>query len=515
MKGGVIAAGDPVTANAGIEILKAGGNAFDAAVAATFASFVSESTLTSAGGGGFCMAQTDRGDHLFYDFFTQTPHKKNNSENLDFYDAKINFQDSTQAFKIGLSTAAIPGNIAGLFHIQEKLGKLDMKDVIEPAVIAASEGTIITPFIRYNFHVINDILLAEASSRDIYKPGGKLLDVGDRYFMNDFAEMLNVLAKEGPREFYHGHYAQKIVEDSYERGGHLTMEDFINYRVIEREPLNFRYRGYDVFTNPPPSSGGVLIAFMLKLIEKVDFVETDFGSAYHLNCLIDSMRLTGNARIDNYDNKHHDDGVAKDFLHDNHFEELQHILQRHTARFKNTTHLSVADKQGNVAAISTSFGTGCGYTVPGTNSMLNNMLGEEDLNPAGYHNWNINERMTSMMAPTMVLKDGLPVLALGSGGANRIRTAILQVISNFIDFKMSADKAVNSPRIHWEDDVFNYEPGFEKEVLDQIQDIESFELVPYKSNNMFFGGVHTLYMDQNGMPTGAGDRRREGIVMEC
>ncbi|NNF21970.1 MAG: gamma-glutamyltransferase, partial [Saprospiraceae bacterium] len=424
MKGGVISAGDPVTASAGIEILKAGGNAFDAAIAATFASFVSESTLTSAGGGGFCMAQTNRGEHLFYDFFTQTPHKKNSSENLDFYDANINFQDSTQAFKIGLATAAIPGNIAGLFHIHEKLGRMDMKDIIIPAVKAAAEGTLVTPFIRYNFHVINDILLAEESSRDIYKPGGKLLDIGDRYFMKEFADMLNVLALEGPQEFYYGHYAKSIVQDSQERGGHLTMDDFTNYRVIEREPLHFRYRGYDVYTNPPPSSGGVLIAFMLKLLEKVEFSKPDFGSAYHLNCLVDSMRLTAKARMDNYDNRHHDDNVAADFLHDKHFEDLQHIFQRHTARFKNTTHLSVADRSGNVASVSTSFGTGCGYTVPGTNSMLNNMLGEEDLNPAGYHNWNINERMTSMMAPTMVLKDGKPVLALGTGGANRIRTAI-------------------------------------------------------------------------------------------
>ena len=266
--GGMIAAGDRTTAKAAIEILKAGGNAFDAAVAATFVSFVSESTLTSAGGGGFCMAQISGGPNIIFDFFTQTPHKKNRSRKLDFYSSHINFQDSIQEFKIGLSTAAIPGNIAGLFHIHDKLGRLPVRDIVQPAIDAALHGVAVTPFIRYNFHVITDVLLAEKESRDIYKPGGKLLKEGELYFLKNYGNMLEILANEGPREFYEGHFARSIVDDSRERGGHLTMEDFAEYKVIERTPLHFPYRGYDIYTNPPPSSGGVLIAFMLKLMER-------------------------------------------------------------------------------------------------------------------------------------------------------------------------------------------------------------------------------------------------------
>lgn len=515
MKGGVIASGDPITAQSGIEILKAGGNAFDAAIAATFTSFVSESTLTSAGGGGFCLAQTAAGDHTIFDFFTQTPHQKNTSEKLDFYDSYISFQDSTQPFKIGLATAAIPGNIAGLFRIHEKLGKLPMKDLIAPAVKAAREGVAITEFIRFNFHVINDILLAEKPSRDIYKPGGKLLKIGDTYTLPNFADMLEILAQEGMDEFYKGYFAEKIVEDSKNRGGHLTMDDFTSYEVVERHPLHFKYRNFDIYTNPPPSSGGILIAFMLKLLENSSLQGSDFGNAYHLNCLVDTMKLTSKARNEMLDHRHHDDDVALDFLHDDHFTSLGQILRKHTSRFKSTTHLTVADKEGNVASISTSFGTGCGYMMPGTDSMMNNMLGEEDLNPAGFHNWTSNLRMTSMMAPTMVLKDGHPVLALGTGGANRIRTAIMQVISNYIDFNMDPDDSVNSPRVHWESDVLSYEPGYEKEKIDMIDDLDQYETVKYKGNNMFFGGVHAVYMDQNWNLTGAGDRRREGIVLTC
>ena len=513
--GGVIAAGDKTTALAGINILKEGGNAFDAAVAATFASFVSESTLTSLGGGGFCMARTPSGRTRIFDFFTQTPHKKNSSGKLDFYSSHINFQDSIQEFKIGLSTAAIPGNIAGLFHIHKVLGRMPVKDILQPAIYAARNGVAVTPFIRHNFHVITEVLLAEKASRDIYEPGGNLLKEGERYHLRNFADMMEVLASEGPREFYEGHYAKSIVNDSNERGGHLTMQDFRSYKVIERKPLRFSYRGYEIFTNPPPSSGGILIAFMLKLLEKVDFDPSDFGSSYHLNCLVDTMRLTATARNEKLDHKHHNANVALDFLKDVHFEEMAHILQNHTSKFRNTTHLSVADKEGNVAAISTSFGTGCGYIIPGTDSMLNNMLGEEDLNRAGFHNWKPNERITSMMAPSLISNKGYPVMALGTGGANRIRTAILQVISNTIDFKMEPNDAVNSPRVHWEDNTLSLEPGFNIEDYQQIEDIESFDLVPYQNINMFFGGVHAVAMDQKWRLKGAGDNRREGTVLEC
>jgi gamma-glutamyltranspeptidase/glutathione hydrolase len=147
--------------------------------------------------------------------------------------------------------------------------------------------------------------------------------------------------------------------------------------------------------------------------------------------------------------------------------------------------------------------------------MLNNMLGEEDLNRAGFHNWEPNERITSMMAPTLVCKNGKPLLALGTGGANRIRTAILQVICNTIDFRMEPDAAVNSPRVHWEDNTLSLEPGFKIEDYEQIEDFKSFENVLYQKNNMFFGGVHAVYMDPDWKLRGAGDMRREGTVMEC
>ncbi|MEM9980683.1 MAG: gamma-glutamyltransferase, partial [Cyanobacteria bacterium P01_D01_bin.2] len=175
-----------------------------------------------------------------------------------------------------------------------------------------------------------------------------------------------------------------------------------------------------------------------------------------------------------------------------------------------TTHLSVIDSDGNAASVTTSNGEGSSYVIPGTNIMVNNMLGEEDLNPHGFHQWLPNQRMSSMMAPTMVLRDGRPDLVLGSGGSNRIRTAILQVISNLVDFAMPLDTAVAAPRIHWENDVFHLEPGFDQAALVPI--IVSAKPVWWQTQNMFFGGVHAVGLDRDGTLHGAGDARRRGAV---
>ena len=514
-KGGVIAAGDALTAKAGYDILNAGGNAFDAAIAATLMSFVSESTLTSPGGGGFFLSHTANGKSVMYDFFTQTPHKRNTSSKLDFYTAYLNFKDSRQAFKIGLASAAVPGNIAGLFHVHKKLGSLPFVDIAEPSIRTAREGVVVTPYIQHNFYLLGDMLLAEEASRNIYKPGGKLLQIGDTYKMENFARLMEALAANGPREFYEGEIARKMISDSAERGGHLTMDDFTNYRVIERSPLRFSYRGHDIITNPPPATGGVLIAFMLKLLENAALDKNEFGSIRHLNCLVDVIRLTDRARADKFDHRPHDENVATDFLETGYLRELGKEIEKHSKKSGNTTHVTVTDNRGNVASVTTSYGTGCGYIMPETDCMLNNMLGEDDLNPNGFHQWPLNQRITSMMAPSIVFENGRPALGLGSGGANRIRTTILQVISNYIDFNMLPDETVNAPRIHWENNVFSYEPGYAEQEIRKIKNFSMYEIVAYKNKSMFFGGVHTVFADNNGDLTGAGDRRREGIVMVC
>lgn len=511
--GGVVAAGHEKTAAAAVEILKQGGNAFDAAVAGVLASCVAESVLTSLAGGGFLLAHTRDSEPVLFDFFTQTPASKQLAHPLDFYPICADFGDTVQEFHIGLGAMAVPGVLKGLVHVHQRLGRLSLEQVVAPAIALARQGVIVNDFLAYVYGLLKPILLATEGSRAIYAPHGQLLQTGDRLYMPDFATALEQLVADGIDTFWQT-MATQITQT---QGGYLTPEDFANYQVIERRPLCLDYHGTQLLTNPPPSAGGGLIACSLALL--ADCGLTQHGSAEHLLALSQVMRFTNVARRDGYDARIQEPCIAEDFLSAGHLGRYQRELGDAIALLKatnitnklgSTTHLSVIDDDGNAASVTTSNGEGSSHVIPGTNIMVNNMLGEEDLNPHGFHQWTPNQRMSSMMAPTMVLRDGRPYLVLGSGGSNRIRTAILQVISNLVDFDMPLEAAVAAPRIHWENDLFHLEPGFDPAALAPI--MGSAEPIWWQAQNMFFGGVHAVGLDENGILHGAGDRRRRGAV---
>ncbi len=513
---GVVAAGHQKTAEAGIEMLRNGGNAFDAAVAAILASFVAESALTSAAGGGFLLAHTQAGQNILFDFFSQTPQQKRNSSEIDFYPVEVDFGGTVQEFHIGLGSMAVPGNIAGVFHVHQKLGRLPFKVVAEPAIHYAKNGLQLTTFQHYCLtSVLKPILSNYKDKQHFYRPTGQLIEPEGVLFRQEFAETLAYLAHKGAKEFYEGEIAHRLVKDCQELGGYLTLEDLKNYRVIERKPLTIDYRGNTLLTNPPPSSGGTLIAFALKLLAKIDLDDIEFGSSQHLEILAKVMQLTTEARKDGYDDYLYQENIADKFLSDDYLFSYKQQLSGTTNKWGSTTHLSVVDGEGNAASVTTSHGEGSGYVIPGTGIMVNNMLGEEDLNPQGFHQWQENVRISSMMAPTIVLKNNQPEIVLGSGGSKRIRTAILQVISNILDFKMPVKDAVNSPRVHWENDVFHVEPGFAEEEVNQIILPIDKQLVCWQEKNLFFGGVHTVLETSQGLIEGASDGRRDGGVASC
>ena len=508
---GIVAAGHPLTAKAGVEILRQGGNAFDAAVAAVLTACVCESALTSLGGGGFLLAHTAMGEDVLFDFFTQTPGAKQLANPLHFYPVEVNFGDATQKFHIGLGAMAVPGMVAGLGRVHSQLGRLPLDAVVEPALHYAREGSEIEPFRAYVLQILRPILTATEAAREIYAPGGKLLGAGERLKMPVFADALEELLKLGVEAFYHGNIAQQIIQDCTEAGGYLRIEDFNRYRVIERTPLKMRYRNSILLTNPPPSSGGILIAFALKLLEQADLSGFEHGEAAHLALLIEAMRLTNLARRHGYDTRLHQEEITEWFLGVGHMADYQQAFTDVASKWGSTTHISVVDAEGNAASVTSSNGEGASYVVPGTQIMLNNMLGEEDLNPGGFHLWTPNRRMSSMMAPTILLENNRPRLVLGSGGSNRIRTAILQVISNVLDFNMDLDEAINSPRIHWERGELHLEPGYERRALENLP-IEPEACAWWRQTNMFFGGVHGVSVAPDGAMGGAGDPRRGGAV---
>ena len=511
---GIIAAGHEKTAEAGIEMFRNGGNAFDAAVAAILASFVAEAALTSAGGSGFLLAHTQDNQNILFDFFSQTPRQKRNPGEINFNPVEVNFGDAVQEFHIGLGSMAVPGNIAGVFHVHQKLGKLPFKVVAEPAIHYAKNGIQLNRFQYYCLaEILKPISIIDKGGQLVYSLTGEPLEPDGLLRMTELAETLSWLVEKGAKEFYEGEIAHQLVKDCQKLGGYLTLEDLRNYHVIERKPLTINYRGDTLLTNPPPSSGGALIAFALKLLSTVDFTQFEFGSTRHLEILGQVMRLTNEARKDRYDSNLYQENVAELFLSDAHLLEYVNQLTGTVNKWGSTTHLSVLDGDGNAASVTSSNGEGSGYVIPGTGIMVNNMLGEEDLNPQGFHLWKENVRISSMMSPTLLLKNNQPEIVIGTGGSKRIRTAILQVISNIIDFQMPVKEAVNSPRVHWENNVFNIEPGFVEKDVDQLILPANQRLVQWQEKNLFFGGVHTVRKTSEGVMEGAGDRRRDGVVV--
>ncbi len=513
---GVIAAGHHKTAEAGIEMFRQGGNAFDAAIAAILASFVAEPGLTSAAGGGFLLAHTQANQNTLFDFFTQTPRQKRNPAEINFYPVDVDFGGAVQEFHIGLASMAVPGNLAGVFHVHQKLGRLPFAVVTEPAIHYANNGIVLNNFQYYCLtSVLQPIIMAGREGQQVYKPTGEPIDPAGILVMKNFAETLAYLAKKGAREFYEGEIAHQLVKDCQDLGGYLTLEDLKNYRVIEREPLIIDYRGNTLLTNPPPSSGGTLISFALKLLSKVNLDEIGFGTGSHLEILAQVMQLTNEARKDGYDANLYQPNISEAFLSTQHMSRYENKFLETVNKWGSTTHISVIDGEGNAASITTSNGEGSGYVIPGTGIMVNNMLGEEDLNPQGFHQWQENVRISSMMSPTIVLKDNQPKIVLGSGGSKRIRTAILQVVSNILDFEMPVSKAVESPRVHWDSNILHVEPGFLAEEVNKVTLPANNQLVRWQEKNLFFGGVHTVLETPEGLIEGAGDGRRDGVVVSC
>ncbi len=497
---GAIACGHPVTADAAEEILVDGGNAFDAAIAAHFAACVAEPVLASLGGGGFLLAHPASGSPRIYDFFAQTPKTRLPRQATDFYPIHADFGTTTQEFHIGVGAIATPGCVRGMFEIHRDLGTLPMTRLLAPAIRAARDGVWVNALQADIFRIVAPIYSATPEARSIYGAVGE----GTRLIQTELADTLTALAREGQTLFYQGELAEKIITLSAERGGHLTREDLTAYQVIKRQPLRLTYRNARVFTNPPPSAGGILIGFALELLRDFPFQDAGFGTSMHLTTLLDVMHLTSQARVDVLAAATSDHPLDTGLLKRYRTELLE------APRFnRGTTHISVVDKHGNIAALSLSNGEGCGELIPGSGVMLNNMLGEEDINPTGFGAWTTDTRMASMMAPTLVEPSPDRRLAMGSGGSNRIRTAILQVICNLLDFGDDPRTAVARPRVHFERETLSAERGYDAEMLDALE-TSVHETHRWEGQNLFFGGVHVV--EQRGKKfAAAGDGRRGGV----
>ena len=459
--GGVVAAGHPLTAEAGARALREGGNAVDAAVAAVLMSFVAEPTLTGPGSGGFMLIHTALGEDHLLDFFVAAPGRGlDSSEPAALEPIDVRFADDVvQVFNIGPSSCGLYGTPAGLHEASERFGSMPLRELTGPAARAARDGVAVTPMQEYLLRILAPILSSTPEAAALFEPQGRPLRSGERMVLSELGDLLERLGAEGPAFLYSGDVAAAVSAWVLERGGLITETDLASYEVIERAPARARYLGREVLTNPPPSSGGILIAYSLDLLERL-------GRQGDQRALVEVMDRANRARTEEFMSGLHAEGWLESFLAR---EALESAAAQVHSRLGSTTHISVLDDGGACASVTCSNGTSSGTIVPGTGLHLNNMLGEQDLNPHGYHRHVPGRRIPSMMAPTVVLARGRPEIAIGSAGSNRIRSAIVQVILRLIDDGMGVDAAVQAPRVHFEGAVVSAEPEIDPEALARIE----------------------------------------------
>jgi gamma-glutamyltranspeptidase/glutathione hydrolase len=501
---GVVAAGHPVTAEAGVDVLRAGGNAVDAAVACVLMSFVAESPLTGPGAGGFMLVHTAGGEDHLLDFFVAAPGRGLAERRpVELVPIDVHFsEDAVQRFNVGPSSCGAYGTPLGLAEALERFGSLSLGDLTAGPARAAREGIELVPMQAFLFEVLEPIFRATPECSALYAPGGTLLRKGERWRFAELGDLLERLGAEGPGFLYDGDVAAAVSEWVLEGGGLLTREDLAAYEVVEREPARVAYRGREVLTNPPPSSGGILIADALGILERLE-------RPHDTAMIAEVIASTNRARDEEFLEGLLTEGYLERFLRE---DALDSVATEVRGRLGNTTHIAVMDAEGACASVTCSNGSCSGVVVPGTGMHLNNMLGEEDLNPLGYHRHPPGMRVPSMMAPTVVLSGGRPEVALGSAGSNRIRSAILQTILGVVDHGLAAQEAVSAPRIHVEGREVDAEPGIDAGALERLESSD-WRVRRWSEQNLFFGGVQAVARNpRTGELSGGGDPRRGGTA---
>jgi gamma-glutamyltranspeptidase / glutathione hydrolase len=502
-KKSIVASGHPLVSEAAAIVLKEGGNAFDAVVAAGFASSAVESALNSLGGGGLLLGHSAAtGQNLFFDFFVDTPGLglENLVEDPHFFPVTVEFSGSRQDFNVGLGSVAVPGTLKGLLHIHKRLGYMDLAEVIAPAVQLAKSHRL-NKKQAYFLKLLYPIMSLLPEGMAIYEPDGHYLQEGDQLVNQQLAAFIEDVASDGGENFYCGEIAEKIGCEMKEKDGLLTRADLAAYEVKERSPLTVSFRDYELFTAPTPSMGGALIGLSLSLQSLYGLPEYEFGTGEYLLHTTGLMKEVERIRESGFSNARD----LKNFLNS---KEGGKGVEKIRMFSRGTTHISIADKKGNCAAMTCSNGEGAGYFAPGTGVMLNNMMGEDDLHPDGFHSSPPGQRVGSMMSPSLLVKGDDVKLVIGSGGSKRIRTAVTQVLGQIIDFNRPIQESVDAPRLHWDGEVVQVEPGFAAAGVELLK--KQVEVNEWQAQGVYFGGVHAVIPGKEG----AADQRRGGQVLE-
>ena len=527
---GMVVAQEALAARVGADILQKGGNAVDAAVAVGFALAVTYPRAGNIGGGGFMVIHRADGGDSTIDYREVAPGGVNAKSFLDASGNADPEKSRASALAIG-----VPGTVAGLALAEKKYGsgKFSLAELIAPAIAMARDGIVVTDNTEETVASVHARLARWPASAKIFlKADGAALDPGDRLVQSDLAGTLETIAKEGPQAFYEGPVAQKIADAVHAAGGVMTVDDLKNYQPIERAPVRGTYRGYDLVSMPPPSSGGVELLEMLNILEGYDLAHDDQAQTLHL--MIEAMKrayadralfLGDPDKVQNPVARLTSKSYAADWratIDPTHATPASDIRAGGIVQpeGRNTTHFSVVDRFGNAVSntYTLNFSYGVGLVAEGTGIVLNNELDDfaakpDTPNAYGLTGAEANEpgpgkRPLSSMTPTIVLKDGKPFLVTGSPGGSRIITTVLQVIVNVIDRGMDIAEAVSAPRVHdqWLPDQVYAEPGITEDLIAALQ-ARGDKVVPQRP----FTSANSIMVTPKGF-VGAADPRSRGAL---
>jgi gamma-glutamyltranspeptidase/glutathione hydrolase len=517
---GMVVTNHPLASAAGAEMLAAGGNAIDAAIAAFFTLTVVEPMMVGILGGGMAHIRLADGSHNVIDGQSMAPLATGPTTFTPDPNAAPGTMDTVgRRNAVGPTSVATPGNLMGWCEALARFGTFSLADVMEPAIRHASRGFRVTPYLHECVtDAAADMAKDPAISR-IYLPDGSPIAAGTRLVTGDYAETLRAVMREGPSVLYTGSLGRLYTDHMAQAGGYITTEDLIRYRTITREALRGTYRGYEIIGPPPPTSGPLHIIQMLNILEGYDIGAMGFGSPDHVHLLAEALKIAfADRAAATADPAFVKVPVAKIMDKDYAASRRSRIdlarAQAWTAEVapgegeQHTTHLTVADGMGNVVASTQTINSlfGARYVVPGTGMIPNNYMYVFDPRPGRASSVAPGKRITSSMSPVIVLRDGKPVWALGLPGGLRIFPSVFQALVNLIDHGMSVQEAVEAPRVWTQGHQLEIEAGFPTALFEAMRGRGH----PVATVGNLAGGMSAIHFHPDGVMEGAACWRADG-----
>ncbi len=530
---GAVVTASPIASNIGLNILESGGNAFDAAVATAFAAAVCYPQAGNIGGGGFAViydVKTGRVKAL--DFREFAP----GAASRDMYlndSGKVRDDESL----LGARAAGVPGTVAGMYELWKRHGSLPWFDLVKPAIDLADSGFVLTPYMGRLFDEYKKELALFDETKSIFYDGDSVLSAGQRLVQKDLASTLERIGINGDSGFYNGPTADMIVSEMQKRGGLISHDDLAQYKAVWRQPISFSFDSLEIYSMPPPSSGGVIMGQILKILEPYDFYGFSPNHPEYIHLFTEACRLAYADRAVHLGDPDFVYNPVRELLDSSYIDSRRSQIDPSHAGLsekvgsglpdtynesENTTHYSIVDKDGNAVSITYTINTAFGskLVVDGAGFLLNNEMDDFSISPGVPNYFGLvggranaiapHKRMLSSMSPTIVLKDSKPCLVLGSPGGSKIITAVAQTIINVDRFGQTITAAVTTPRFHHQwlpDTLYLEEKSFSPEIIESLK-----KLGHHVKERKRYSDVEAIMITEDGFLIGASDPRGEGAV---